>query len=267
MSALAAAVAAGLAVGWALPEAGDRLHRLADEPDALRVARSRRLARAVAGLVVGLLLLGAVGGGRGVALGLAAVEAVGAGTLLVTRAAARRLRARRARDVATAGQVLAGMMRAGQVPAAALASAATECPVLAEAQAELAVGGDVPRALGRSAQVPGRGGLSHLGAAWAIGARTGASLVDTLEVTADLLADEDETARVVPAELAAPRATVGVMAGLPGVGLALGYSFGGDPVAFLTGSLLGQACLVVGVGLASAGLLWGDAVAARAGGR
>lgn len=267
MTGLTAALLAGLAAASAWPEAGDHLHRLGDEPDAPRAPRSRRVGSWVAAVALGLALAAALGGGRGVALTLAAGEAVGTAALLGVRAAGRRTRTRRRREVATAGQVLAGLMRAGQVPAAALATAAGECPVLAEAHAELAVGGDVPRALARSARAPGRGGLAQLGAAWAIGTRTGGSLVDSLDAAADLLADEDETARVVQAELAAPRATVRVMAVLPGVGVGLGFSFGGDPVAFLAGSLVGQVCLVVGVGLACAGLVWGDTVAARAGGR
>ena len=267
MSAVGAALAAGLAAAWGLPESGGRLRRLADEPDAVRVARSRERGLGVAAAMAVLVLLGFLDGARGVAVGLAGGQGLLTAAFLGSRSLGRRATLRRRREVATAGQVLAGLMRSGQVPAAALAAAASECPVLTEAQAELMVGGDVPQALRRSARTPGRGGLAHLAAAWSVGARTGASLVESLEAAADALADEDETARVVQAELAAPRATVWVMAVLPAVGVALGYSFGGDPMVFLTGSLLGQGCLVVGVGLACAGLLWGDSVAGRAGGR
>lgn len=83
-------------------------------------------------------------------------------------------------------------------------------------------------------------------------------------VAASLRADE-AVSGVVRAELSAPRATGRLLAALPLAGLGLGYVVGGDPIGFLTGGWIGQICLVGGVGLGCAGLLWTDRLADRAG--
>ena len=54
------------------------------------------------------------------------------------------------------------------------------------------------------------------------------------------------------------------MAGLPLCGIALGYALGGDPIEFLLQGPLGWGCLVCGVALAAAGVLWVEALAQQA---
>ena len=54
------------------------------------------------------------------------------------------------------------------------------------------------------------------------------------------------------------------MAGLPVVGVAMGYGFGGDPLPFLTPNLFRELCLLSAAVLPAAGLLWTDVIAERA---
>ena len=48
---------------------------------------------------------------------------------------------------------------------------------------------------------------------------------------------------------------------LPLAGLGLGYGFGGDPLDFLTASVLGQLCLTFGALLGCLGVLWTERIA------
>lgn len=178
-----------------------------------------------------------------------------------------RNRARRAmrdkREISYACSVLAGELRLGKVPELALAAAAEECPVLAPG-AELArIGGDPVTLWGEQAQRPGFGGLRSLARAWQVSTRTGAPMGETLGAVAETLRTDHEVDLVVSGELAAPRMTGRLLAGLPLVGIGLGYTLGGDPIGFLTGSPVGQVGLVAGVGLTCAGVLWTERLANR----
>jgi tight adherence protein B len=70
--------------------------------------------------------------------------------------------------------------------------------------------------------------------------------------------------RVVNSELAAARATSKVMAALPPCGIAIGYLLGGDPARWLLVRPAGWTCLLTGILLACAGVLWIEALAQRA---
>ena len=83
--------------------------------------------------------------------------------------------------------------------------------------------------------------LVELGIAWEVAERTGASLNATLDALTGRLSARRTVGHMVAAELSAPRATGRLLAVLPVAGVLLGYSFGGDPLAFLTGSLPGPA--------------------------
>ena len=71
---------------------------------------------------------------------------------------------------------------------------------------------------------------------------------------------------IVSAELAAPRSTGKVMAVLPLVGIGLGYLLGGRPLSWLVAGPLGWACLLLGLLLAAAGVLWIERLARAAAG-
>ncbi len=265
--ALLAALGAGLAVWWLVPGASEGLGRLAVVPSAPRRRGAPRLVLVALG-VVGAVLLAAVAAGPGAAaVVLAGGQVVGCLVVLGVRRAGRTSRARRRAEVVHAGELVAGLLRVGRVPGAALVEAAEDAPVLAVAAAELRAGGEVAAALRRSAGSAGHEGLLDLAAAWEVSVRTGASLVGAVDAAAARLAADQDVARVVDAELAAARLGGRVMAVLPLVGLGLGFGLGGNPLAFLTGSLLGWACLNVGVALACGGTVWIDTIAQRSGGR
>jgi tight adherence protein B len=67
----------------------------------------------------------------------------------------------------------------------------------------------------------------------------------------------------VAAGMAGARATAGVLAGLPLLGVGLGQMIGADPVRFLLSGGVGGWLLVVGSTLACSGLLWSDAITNR----
>lgn len=218
---------------------------------------------AVAGPVCCGLL---VAGGRGVAIGFClGMVAVTCWTVWLDHRARRRSRLR-SEQVVTGCLALAGLLRVGHVPAAALRIAAEDSPVLAEAAAVQRVGGQVPATLRRLGADPGGEGLVELAVAWEVSERTGASLTASLDALSDRLDASRKLRRVVDAELSAPRATSRMLAALPLAGLGLGFAFGGDPVAFLLGTGLGQLAMCGGVALACAGVWWSERIARTAGG-
>ncbi len=177
-------------------------------------------------------------------------------------------RARRASqaraEVAHACSLLASQIRVGRVPAEALRSAAEDCPVLAEASTAQTMGGDVAAVWRAASTRPGHSGLAYLARAWQVSTETGSPMARSLEQVSEALSADQALKMVVAAELAAPRATGKFMAVLPFCGLGLGYLLGGDPLDFLLSGWYGWVCLVLGVALAAAGVLWIDRLARQA---
>lgn len=171
----------------------------------------------------------------------------------------------RRQEVVAAAEAMAGLLQAGRVPTTALEDVADETPLLASAAEALRAGGDIPEALRQAATEPGHEGLQHLADAWQVAARAGSPQAHAWEQAAESLAAEDEVSRLVATEVAAARAGGRVMSVLPLAGIALGYLMGGDPADFLLSTPFGWACLVGAALLASAGVLWIDAIADRAG--
>jgi tight adherence protein B len=97
-----------------------------------------------------------------------------------------------------------------------------------------------------------------------VGERTGAPLGQALGAVADSVRRDREIEQVVVAELAGPRASGQVLGILPIVGLTAGVAMGGEPVQFFLTGLAGPLCLVLGTGLACAGVIWTDALVLRA---
>ncbi|SDD10318.1 type II secretion system F family protein [Auraticoccus monumenti] len=164
-------------------------------------------------------------------------------------------------EVARACAVLAGELRIGKVPGEALLTASEDCPVLAPTAAVHRGGGDVVPVLRALADQPGADGLGPVADAWQVATRTGAPLTRSLDRVSSALKAGRAVHRVVDAELAAPRATGRMLAVLPLAGLALGLAIGGDPLGFLLGTTQGQLCLLLGVLLACAGVLWSERLA------
>lgn len=265
MSALLAALAAGVATAALVTPGASALGRLHARPAEDETARGRRRPW---WLVCVLVVSGAglVGGGSALAGSLAGAIVVVTLGWLAGRQRARVRSARRRGEVAEAARSLAGLLRVGVVPATALAQA-DDHPPLREARAAQATGGDVAAALRRSAETPGYEGLADLAGAWTLAQRTGASLVLALESVASALAETEAATSAVAVELAAPRAGGRVLGVLPLVGLGLGYVLGGDPIDFLLHTPFGWFCLVAGVGLACVGLWWSDVIAEPPGGK
>lgn len=173
---------------------------------------------------------------------------------------------RRRRDVAERRSTIiefcdgiAVELSAGLPPATALLRAAETLPGQAALipVAEAARGGaDIVAALERAATVPGCDGLRLLAGCWRIGVERGGALVAVLEGLADALRDEQAHRDEVSLQLAGPRASARLLAGLPLLGLAMAMALGAAPLSFLLGTLPGWGCLVLGVGLDLLGLRW-----------
>ncbi|MFN2523543.1 MAG: type II secretion system F family protein [Mycobacteriales bacterium] len=258
MTAAALAGLAGFLVATARPEARLRLAGLAGG----RSSR-RPIPRPLAGAVAGAVLLGPVG----VPLGGLAVVVVG--RVLARRARAAAEAAERAR-VLEALAVLGGDLRTGRVPADALSAAAAvavggAARALAAAAAAARLGGDVPSALTASpSAVPEV--LRGLAACWSVCTSAGSGLAAGVDRLTEGLRSAEEQRRAVAAELAGPRATAGLLAVLPAGGIGLAAALGASPLHVLLHTPAGFVCLLLGLLLDGAGLLWTARLVARAGG-
>jgi tight adherence protein B len=227
----------------------------------------RRSWTASASLIILLVLIiaaGFTGEGRGAVLASTGLlVAMTAGRLIILyRRRRSTLRARA--DVAQACTVLGSYLRVGQVPSAALAIAAADCDVLREGQRAHTLGGDVVSVWRQQARRRGHMGLLDLARAWQVSVETGAPMSSMLDQVASSLSADQSLMGVVNSELAAARATSKVMAALPPCGIGIGYLLGGDPVRWLLAGPAGWACLLSGMLLACAGVLWIEALARRA---
>ena len=179
----------------------------------------------------------------------------------VRRAAeARRAGERRGDAVIALCAALAGEVRAGRQPGEALQRAARDSEGLGEAQAAVLAaarfGGDVPKALAVAARQPGADGLLGLAACWRVAVDQGAGLAAGLDRLEGALRAERDQRADLRAQLAGPRATAVMLAGLPALGLLLGAALGADPLHVLLHTGAGLGCLLVGGVLEGAGVWW-----------
>ena len=211
----------------------------------------------------GLVAVAVVFGLRAAGWTLVVVIAAGTAAWVLRRAAVERARRNRADETTRVTVGLAMLLRAGQIPTAALAETATDCDALAPVAAVATLGGDVPAALQEVSETPGREGLARVAGAWRVAERTGAPVASVLLQVAEGLRAERELAGVVEAELAMARGSARIMAFLPLGALLLGSFVGADPLGFLLGNPLGLVLALAGVGLAAAGVVWTEKLAAR----
>jgi tight adherence protein B len=176
----------------------------------------------------------------------------------------RRRAATAATSLSDALGVLVAELHAGAHPADAVQAAAdtqTGGPAdvvraLGSAAAAARLGGDVPAVLRSAAPDHLRSWLNRLALAWALADRYGIPLAELLDA---IRGDTEHRARFnteVQARLAGPRATAMMLAGLPLLGLALGQALGAAPGRVLCQTPVGQVLLVIGTGLACAGVQW-----------
>ncbi|MFR9724360.1 type II secretion system F family protein [Streptomyces sp. MS19] len=173
---------------------------------------------------------------------------------------------RRRKEVVAFCASLAGEVRAGRTPVQALAAVPPEG--LGERGAALRAaaryGGDIPAALGRAAGQPGAEGLRGVAACWAVAVDGGASLATGLERVAEVLRAEQAQREELRSQLAGPRATTFLLAGLPVFGLLLGAAMGVRPLEVLLHTTPGLVCLLLGAALEWAGVFWVAAIVRRA---
>ncbi|GAA4134849.1 type II secretion system F family protein [Actinomadura keratinilytica] len=118
--------------------------------------------------------------------------------------------------------------------------------------------------LERLAERPGAEGLRLLAACWRIGAERGGTLAAALDGLAAALRDEEEQRQEIAAQLAGPRATARLLAGLPLLGLAMAAALGAKPLAFLFGTIPGLGCLATAITLDVLGMWWTSRLARAA---
>jgi len=141
---------------------------------------------------------------------------------------------------------------------------ATCSRALALVEATAHLGGDVPMALRSAATADPLAGddLRRVAGAWALAERHGIGLAGLTEAVAVDLRARSRFDGALRAKVAGPRATATVLAVLPVLGVLLGEGIGARPWAVLSGGLLGQGLLVVGVGLVAAGIEWTERIVA-----
>ena len=182
------------------------------------------------------------------------------GWLLVKTATERRA-AVNERQVIKACTMIAGQLDVGEVPSQAMAVVAQDVPLLAPAAGAVRVGGDVALELLQLARGPGCAGLGALASGWQLCESTGMPLGPVMRQVADTLRQQGDVRDQRQAELATSRSTSRLLAGLPAVGLGMGFLVDANPLSFLSGGLVGHLCLVAAATLACAGLIWTEILA------
>ncbi|MGN6475221.1 MAG: type II secretion system F family protein, partial [Mycobacteriales bacterium] len=169
-------------------------------------------------------------------------------------------RVRRAREAAVvdATFALAGELRAGRTPSEALRAAAATAEALADvlrgAAEAVAIGGSAAVELDAAGRLPGAGRLRSVAAAWRVTESAGGRVALVLDRLGEAMDRDAELRREMEAAMAAPRATMALLAGLPLFGLLLGQAIGAHPIHLLLyrpigWGLLAGAALLDGVGV------------------
>lgn len=190
------------------------------------------------------------------------------GHLVAARVRRRRLIAGRQAEAIEVVFALAAELRAGRPPGRALALVADTAPLLHESfvQAALAVEAGAPPSgeLRRIGGLPGCDGLHGVAAAWAVTESAGGAVAEVLDRLGEVLEADRQSRAALDAALAAPRATMALLAGLPVLGVVLGQSLGARPVHLLTHRPLGWMLLTVGITLDLLGVTWTRLLVRRA---
>ncbi|MFJ2028327.1 type II secretion system F family protein [Streptosporangium sp. NPDC087985] len=166
-------------------------------------------------------------------------------------------------------QGLAAELTAGRTAGEALARAvsAADFPdpvVLRPLIAAARDGGDVPAALLAAAPEQGGEAFRRLAACWQVSVTVGAALSVLVDRLAGSLREAQAHRQDVAGQLAGPRATARLLAGLPVLGLLMAAGLGMRPLHFLFGSPAGVACLALGLALDGCGLWWTNRLVTRA---
>lgn len=264
-AALAGLLLAAALVCWpTAPPTGPAAGRRSRGRRRPRVSPGRAVAvlMAAVGVPVAVLLAGPAGAPAALMLG-------GTGYLLGRRLVAERRRRRALPQVLRGLRALTRELRAGADPLAAVDGAARAghgagADVLNGLLVSMRAGNGngLPEAIADGEGPAGRV-LDALCSGWALSRQHGVAFGRVVSGIADQLSDELVAEQERVAQLAGPRMSGYVMAGLPLMGLLLGAGMGVDPVQVLIGSDAGRLLLLVGVALMCAGLLWSARIVGR----
>jgi tight adherence protein B len=162
---------------------------------------------------------------------------------------------------------LAAELRAGRSPSDALGVVAEFAgplaAVFASARAAALVGDSPGAVLTEASSVPGAERLLWVGAMWAVADGAGGRIAGALDRLAEAMDHDEELRQELDAALAAPHATMLLLAGLPVLGVAMGESVGAGSLGLLVHRPLGWALLAAAVFLDAAGLVATRAIVRR----
>jgi len=260
--ALAGLLLAWAALCWPAPPRLRPTARPRRSRPAVPWASARRVGGALAGATVPLTAA-ALAGPAGV---LTATMLTATGILLGRRLLTERRRRRALPDILRGLRTLNRELRAGADPLTAVGGAGRAgrgagARVLARLMVLMQSGADGDPVEGGNE--PEDRVLDVLRSGWLLSRRHGVAFGRVVSGIADELADEVAAEQERTAQLAGPRLSGYVMAGLPMMGLLLGAGMGVNPVAVLFGSAAGRLLLMVGVALMCAGLLWSARIVDR----
>ncbi|MEV4369941.1 type II secretion system F family protein [Nonomuraea sp. NPDC049637] len=166
-------------------------------------------------------------------------------------------------------QSLSAELAAGRTPGEALTRAITtvdfpDPEALRPALAAARDGGDVSAALTAAAPAQGGEGLRRLAACWDVSLTVGAGMSALVERVGGTLRAAQTHRQDVAAQLAGPRTTARMLAGLPVLGLLMAGALDMHPLSFLFGTWPGLLCLLSGTALDACGLWWTHRMATKA---
>jgi len=243
--------AALLLIGWPRADLLRKSPRTAEAPH-------KRLIWALLG-VAGLAVVMIVAGGvlaPFAAFILVGAELITTAAWLVQRGRAERRGLANERTVIRACSLIAGLLDAGEIPTQALLTTADDVPLLAPAAGAVSIGGDVPTELQNLSLQPGCSGLAWLARGWRLSESTGMPLSSVARYITDTLRRQGDVRDQRRAELSTAKATSRLLAGLPVVGIGMGFLVGANPLTFLTDGLVGHLCLIGASTLICIGLIW-----------
>lgn len=167
---------------------------------------------------------------------------------------------------------VATRLRSGATTEAAWRQALTRLGMVNTGDAELdnyGVPGALRRLWGMSARTLRKNGDMRTGIPPAVAVcrmshMTGAPTADVLDSCAHGVMEAAEASAARRVALAGPKASARMLSWLPLLGLGLGIAMGADPFGFLTGSMIGMGCLVMGLAFEVVGILWVRRLAVKA---
>jgi tight adherence protein B len=162
-------------------------------------------------------------------------------------------------------RALVAELRSGAHPGNALSTAASSTVLWPQAVAAERFGDGVADGFARDATENPRLGryLRQLSACWRVGVNHGSGLAISIERLAVSIETTMEVEATLANELAAPRATVRLLAFLPVVGIAMGYVLGADPLAWFVDTGIGKVTFLAAGGLTLAGSWWSHRIVSR----